>query len=178
VALLAGLPYFWRRRLAPAMALEAFRPFFRPSGYTVRQRASAAAQYVLACACFNAYPLPQETAGVRQVLRYTGDLVDSGFCPLVYPEGHRSPDGKLQEFKGGIGFMALHLRVQIVPVYLGGTFDVYSVHHRRPRRGSFRVSFGSPIRFRPGLGYDGLAREVGAAIQGLKQQLVARDAWN
>ena len=173
VALLAGLPYFWRRRLAPAMAQEAFRPFFRPAGYTVRQRASAVAQYVLACACFNAYPLPRETAGVRQVLRYTGDLLDSGFCPLVYPEGHRSPDGKLQEFKGGIGFMALHLRVPIVPVYLGGTFDVYSVHHQRPRRGSVRVSFGSPIRFSPGLGYDGVAREVEAAIRSLKQEAVA-----
>ena len=171
VALLAGLPYCWRRRLAPAMAQEAFLPFFRPAGYTVRQRASAAAQYVLACACFNAYPLPRETAGVRQVLRYTGGLVDGGFCPLVYPEGHRSPDGKLQEFKGGIGFMALHLRVPIVPVYLGGTFDVYSVHHRRPRRGGVQVSFGSPISFSPGLGYDAVAREVEAAIRSLKQEV-------
>ena len=169
VALLAGLPSYWRRRLAPAMAQEAFRPFFQPAGYTVYERASAAAQYVLACACFNAYPLSQEAAGVRRVLRYTGDLVDSGFCPLVYPEGHRSPDGKLQEFKAGIGFMALHLRVPIVPVYLGGTFEVYSVHHPRPRRGNVRVSFGSPIRFSPELGYDGVAREVEEAIRSLKQ---------
>ncbi len=169
LALLAGLPRYWRRRLAPAMAQEAFSPFFQPGGYTVRQRASAAIQYVLACACFNAYPLPQEAAGVRRVLRYTGDLVDDGYCPLVYPEGHRSPNGKLQEFKAGIGFMALHLRVPIVPVYLGGTFEVYSVHHSRPRRGSVQVSFGRPIRFSPGLGYEGVAREVEAVIRSLKR---------
>ncbi len=174
LALLAGLPYYWRRRLAPAMAQEAFRPFFQPAGYTVRQRASSAAQYVLACACFNAYPLPQEAAGVRRVLRYTGDLADNGFCPLVYPEGHRTPDGELQEFKAGIGFMALQLRVPIVPVYLEGTFEVYSVHHPRPRRGSVRVSFGSPVRFSPGLGYGAVSRELEEAVRSLKEEAGAR----
>ena len=108
------------------------------------------------------------------MLRYTGDLVDNGFCPLVYPEGHRTPDGELQEFKAGIGFMALQLRVPIVPVYLEGTFEVYSVHHPRPRRGSVRVSFGRPIRFSPGLGYDAVARELEEAVRSLKEEAGAR----
>ena len=53
---------------------------------------------ILATGIFNAYPLPQRMAGVRRALKYTGELIDEGYCPLVYPEGKRTPDGTLQPF--------------------------------------------------------------------------------
>jgi len=74
-------------------------------------------EYALALSLFNAYPLPQEMAGVRRALNYTGELIKRGYCPLVFPEGMRSPDGSLQAFRPGIGMMAVRLRVSIVPIY-------------------------------------------------------------
>ncbi len=103
--ILAALPPSWRRRVVPAMVQEWFRPHFRPRGFSWRERFSASLQYVLACGCFNAYPLPQRMGGIRRSLRYTGELLDHGHCPLVFPEGRRSADGALGSFQPGIGLM-------------------------------------------------------------------------
>jgi 1-acyl-sn-glycerol-3-phosphate acyltransferase len=86
-------------------------------------------------------------AGVRRALKYTGELIDEGYCPLVYPEGKRTPDGTLQPFKTGIGLMATRLRVPVVPVHLAGLFEIYSIHHDWPQRGPVKVTFGAPLHF-------------------------------
>jgi long-chain acyl-CoA synthetase len=158
-AVLAALPSPWRQRLAPAMGLEILRPYFEPDGFPVWRVWWTGLGYVLALGLFNAYPLPHELAGVRRALNYTGELINRGFCPLVFPEGKRSPDGKLQPFRPGIGMMALRLRVPIVPVHLDGLHEVYSVHDSWPRRGPVRVSFGKPLIFTSGT-YEEIAEEV------------------
>ena len=94
----------------------------------------------------NAYPLSQDLGQLRDSLRYTEELVEAGYCPLVYPEGRLTPDGSLQPFQPGIGLMSLRLEVPGVPVYLHGLFDVMSLHDSRPRGGpsasnSGRLSF-------------------------------------
>ena len=115
------------RRIAPALAPSAraryvaglFRAYFEQAGFAWRQVLNNAGQYYLACGLFNAYPLPQQMAGARRALKYTGELVDSGYCPLVFPEGERSPSGRMRPFKTGIGMMALRLGSPVVPVYFG-----------------------------------------------------------
>ena len=82
-------------------------------------------QYFLATGLFNAYPLPQRMAGVRRALKYTGELIDEGYCPLVFPEGARTTDGTMQPFKTGIGLMATRLRVPVVPIHIAGLFEIY-----------------------------------------------------
>ncbi len=165
--ILAALPPSWRRRLVPAMVQEWFLPHFRPDGFTVGERLSASLQYVLACGCFNAYPLPQRMGGIRRSLRYTGELLDHGFCPLVFPEGRRSPDGALGSFQAGIGLMGVRLEVPVVPVYVEGLFQVFPAGSRWPRRGPVSVTFGRPVRLDPGQGYAELAAEVRRAVQRL-----------
>jgi long-chain acyl-CoA synthetase len=64
---------------------------------------------------------------------------------LVFPEGTRTLDGKLAEFKKGAAILACELGVPIVPVGLKGAFEMW------PRGGSFRlhpveVHFGDPIQ--------------------------------
>ncbi len=125
IAILMGLPFQWRRRVAPAMRKEHFRAFFEPQGFRFRERAWRTIQYGLACGLVNAYPLPQEMSGVRRSLKFTGELVQAGYCPLVFPEGERSPDGKMYPFKAGIGLMATRLRVPVVPIHLDGMYRVY-----------------------------------------------------
>ena len=164
-ALLAALPIPWRWHWAPAMAQEFFRPYFQPQKASLRERALAATQYLLACGLFNAYPLPRE--GVRQTVQYMGRLIEQGNCPLVFPEGKRSPDGGLMPFQSGIGFMALRLQVAVLPVHLEGLYDIYSVHHKWPQRGEVQVRIGPPLHFGVKQDYEEIAKEVEAAVKAL-----------
>jgi 1-acyl-sn-glycerol-3-phosphate acyltransferase len=146
-AIFAALPWRWRYRVAPAMSQDYFRAWLEPGSTPFWKRMSTMAEYFLAAEFFNAYPLPQHMAGVRRALKYTGELIDLGYCPLVYPEGRRTPDGTLQPFKSGIGVMATRLRAPVVPIHLAGLFEVYSTHDSWPRRGTVKVQFGSPLHF-------------------------------
>ena len=64
---------------------------------------------------------------------------------LVFPEGVRTIDGKMGEFKKGAAILACELGVPIVPVGLKGAFEMW------PRGGRFRlhpveIHFGAPIQ--------------------------------
>src|SRR5262249_48468117 len=68
----AALPSPWTQRLTPAMMKDHFRAYFEPKGHSLREIISATASYILACALYNAYPLPQRMSGTRRALAYTG----------------------------------------------------------------------------------------------------------
>jgi long-chain acyl-CoA synthetase len=166
-AIFVALPFQWRRRLAPAMGLDVFRPYFEPDRFSKKEVWWTGLGYALALGLFNAYPLPQEMAGVRRALNYTGELVKRGYCPLVFPEGSRSADGKLQPFRPGIGMMAIRLRVPVVPIYIEGLYNVYSIQDSWPKRGPVRVSFGHPKQFAVE-SYDEVAQKIRDAIEDLR----------
>jgi long-chain acyl-CoA synthetase len=105
-------------------------------------------------------------AGVRRALNYTGELIKREYCPLIFPEGMRSPDGKLQPFRPGIGMMAIRLRVPIVPIRIQGLYEVYSIHDSWPKRGPVRISFGQSLKFTTE-SYEGVAQKVRNAIENL-----------
>ena len=69
-----------------------------------------------------------------------------GGMPLViFPEGGRTPDGKIQPFLPGALFLAIKAEVDIVPVALLGMYDLLpmNTYHIRPRPLEMRV--GEPI---------------------------------
>jgi long-chain acyl-CoA synthetase len=165
--LYAALPLRWRRRMTPAMSQDFFRPLFERHRFPPEEFGKAAGQFALACGLFNAYPLPQKMGGARRALRYTGELIDRGYCPLVFPEGERTPSGRILPFKSGIGLMARRLGVPIVPVHLAGVYEVYSMHHEWPAPGRVVVSFGRPLRFEARGDYLEAARVVEAAVRAL-----------
>lgn len=158
IALTAALPSQWQGRLAPAASQQHFFPSGEAPGLV--RRVGMRTLYYLCCGLFNAYPLTQELGQMRDSLRYTGELVDAGFCPLVYPEGRLTPDGTLQRFQAGIGLMPQQLEVPVVPAYLEGLFEIMSVHDSWPRRGAVRVEFGPPIVALEGEAYARLAERV------------------
>ncbi|RMF84676.1 MAG: 1-acyl-sn-glycerol-3-phosphate acyltransferase [Nitrospinota bacterium] len=111
--------------------------------------------------------------GIRRSLRYTGELLDAGYCPLVYPEGGRTTDGSLRPLRPGIGLMAVHLKVPIVPVILCGLFEVYSIHHRWPQPGSVRACIGEPMRFPGEKDYQLITRRIEDVFRQLFHSLQA-----
>ena len=93
---------------------------------------------------FNAYPLPQ-SHGFRPSLEYTGELLDSDFVPLVFPEGLMSKTGEMASFKAGIGLLALETRARVLPVFLEGLETILPPGGRRPRSGRARMVVGDPF---------------------------------
>jgi long-chain acyl-CoA synthetase len=166
-AVLAALPSEWRRRVAPAMGTDVFRPYFQSDRYPMKDVLWTGLGYVLALALFNAYPLPQDFAGVRRAMNYTGELVKRGFCPLVFPEGARTEDGTMQPFRPGIGMMAIRLGVPVVPVYINGLFEIYSIRDSWPQPGPVRVSFGQPHEFNSET-YEEAAQTLQGAVEALR----------
>ena len=68
----------------------------------------------------------------------------------IYPEGTRSPDGKLYKGRTGVARLALTSGVPVIPVGLIGTDEVMPKEAKLPRfrgRPSVRVRFGAPLDF-------------------------------
>lgn len=65
---------------------------------------------------------------------------------MVFPEGTRTRDGELQEAAAGVGMIAQRSQAPIIPIYIEGTYDVWSRHRSFPRLwGRTSCSFGEPI---------------------------------
>ncbi len=64
---------------------------------------------------------------------------------LIYPEGTRSPDGRLQEFKKGAFVLAIKAGVPIVPVLCSGAQRVMAKRSLRIHPGEIVVEFLEPI---------------------------------
>lgn len=64
---------------------------------------------------------------------------------LIYPEGTRSPDGRLQEFKKGAVVMAIKSGVPIVPVACSGAHRVMEKRSLVIHPGDILVEFLDPI---------------------------------
>jgi long-chain acyl-CoA synthetase len=73
-------------------------------------------------------------------------LMEAGHAAVWFPEGWRSPDGKLQRFLPGIGEVLLRTGATVVPTYVRGTFEAWPRNRRVPRLRRITVAFGHPER--------------------------------
>ncbi|HET7266081.1 MAG TPA: lysophospholipid acyltransferase family protein [bacterium] len=71
--------------------------------------------------------------------------LDRGDALVIFPEGKISTDGRLQRPRDGLAFLAGRARVPIVPVGIGGTYDVWPLGTRMPRPGRITVCVGEAI---------------------------------
>jgi 1-acyl-sn-glycerol-3-phosphate acyltransferase len=72
-------------------------------------------------------------------------MARKSYSYLVFPEGTRSLDGRLQAFKRGGFFLALKSGVPIVPMTVQGTFAMMPKGSFFIRKGAIRVTFHPPI---------------------------------
>ncbi|MCH7568310.1 MAG: AMP-binding protein [Nanoarchaeota archaeon] len=93
---------------------------------------------------FNAYPFG-ETIGTNTSLEFTGEMLDNGYSILIFPEAHRTTDGKIKAFKSGIGYLALNMQALIIPVKIKGLYEILTVRKTIPKFGKSKVIIGKPI---------------------------------
>lgn len=95
-------------------------------------------------------PVRREGGSAGEAAIQTGiRALREGHLIGIYPEGTRSPDGRLYRGKTGVARMALEARVPVIPVAVEGTDEVMPIGMKFPRTipGRVRVRFGRPLRF-------------------------------
>ena len=93
-------------------------------------------------------------------------MTGQGWSVLIFPEGVRSDDATVAQFRGGIGLIGARLDIPVVPVRVDGVNQVLHATWRMARPGRVRVAFGRPLRLR-GEDYPALAHQVETAVRGL-----------
>lgn len=81
-------------------------------------------------------------------------VVESGRLLCLYPEGTRSPDGRLYKGKTGLARMALETGVPVIPVAMIGTDRINPPGTVLPRPTKLTLKFGAPLDFSR---YEGMA---------------------
>jgi 1-acyl-sn-glycerol-3-phosphate acyltransferase len=92
--------------------------------------------------------MPIDTVNPHTTLSSLGEGVKalrSGMPLFVFPEGERTPTGKLLPFLSGAAFLAIRAQVPLVPIALSGVYDLLPIHthHFYPSKLTLRA--GEPI---------------------------------
>ncbi|HTV09009.1 MAG TPA: AMP-binding protein [Candidatus Aquilonibacter sp.] len=165
--ILYGLPGRLRRRVAIAMSGELLMDMRHGRGQgNAVLNLLAPIGYWLITALYNVFPLPR-LRGFRRSFAHAGEAMDRGYSVMVFPEGHRSETGALQQFREGIGLLAKESMAPVLPVGLRGIGELKASGHW-VRSGRLEVRVGAPVE----LGPEASAAEWTAALAAAVRQLV------
>lgn len=92
----------------------------------------------------DAVPIDRDASMVA-AMRAVISRLKAGKAVTVFPEGSRTRDGQLGEFKPGFALIAKRSDVPIVPVAIVGAFECWPRTRRLPRPGRIRLEFGRLI---------------------------------
>jgi 1-acyl-sn-glycerol-3-phosphate acyltransferase len=130
---------------------------------------------------WNSVPVDRDGGGAKGLKMILGRLLD-GAGIILFPEGTRTRDGKLQPARAGIGLVVAKSDAPVVPVRVFGTFEAFGRNVKFPRPKRIGVKYGVPMRFeklraeakecskdRLKKIYQEIADEIMAAIAGLSE---------
>jgi 1-acyl-sn-glycerol-3-phosphate acyltransferase len=82
-----------------------------------------------------------------EAFRLAAQILDEGHALFVFPEGTRSPDGRLGPGRDGVAVLALRTGAPIVPVGVSGSYERWPRGQKLPHPGGrVAVRVGSPFR--------------------------------
>lgn len=116
---------------------------------------------------FGAIPIPEdgraESASMRAILA----ALSHGDAVLLFPEGTRTSDGSVGEFKRGVGLLLKRSRCPVTPVAIAGAFEAWPRWQRTPSPGvAVHVVMGRAIDHA-----DLLSGGVDAALNRLEREV-------
>ncbi|HEX5996563.1 MAG TPA: lysophospholipid acyltransferase family protein [Jiangellales bacterium] len=93
-------------------------------------------------------PIDRSGGAASEAALRTGlKILERGDLLGIYPEGTRSPDGRLYRGRTGVARMALEARVPVIPVAMIGTFEMQPPGRIIPKVRRPGVRFGKPLDF-------------------------------
>ncbi|MWB98495.1 lysophospholipid acyltransferase family protein [Agromyces seonyuensis] len=117
---------------------------------------------------FNAFPVDRTGVNPRGVTARA--LLERNVPLLIFPEGTRSPDGRIRSFKPGAARLALAAGAVCLPVALVGTDIAHPRGSNWPKRGRLPVTvvFGAPLAPRAGESANDFAARLRSTIAGMQ----------
>ena len=113
---------------------------------------------------WHAMPVKRDQGQTRG-LRMARDLLGTGACVVLFPEGTRSRSNQLQRARSGIGWVVIHSDTPVVPVRVFGTYEAFGRHRRFPRFRRVQVKYGNPLWF------DKLRQEAKIGTKGRRKEI-------
>ena len=94
----------------------------------------------------NVIPVDQKNAD-RSALMGAIRVVRNAGAVLIFPEGSRSPDGRLLPAQPGVGMIVAKTGAPVVPVKISGSYEAFPRGSSFPRLRAVTVSIGPALRF-------------------------------
>lgn len=88
-----------------------------------------------------------DTRSAQETLQAALGLLQGGELFGIYPEGTRSPDGRLYRGRTGVGWLALASGLPVIPVAMVGTERVLPPGHSVPSLHRVGIHVGQPLTF-------------------------------
>lgn len=92
-------------------------------------------------------PVDREGGGGAGLKAILTRLLQGGII-LLFPEGTRTEDGRLQPAKSGIGLTVIKSSAPVVPIRILGTYDALGRRHKWPRPRRLTIIYGHPLDFK------------------------------
>lgn len=109
----------------------------------------------------------------QQALDASLQVLRDGELFGIYPEGTRSPDGRLYRGRTGVGWLALSSGLPVVPVAMAGTDRMLPPGRTVPRPARVTITFGEPLAFPELAGQAGSARARRTVTDAVMQAIAA-----
>jgi 1-acyl-sn-glycerol-3-phosphate acyltransferase len=117
----------------------------------------------------------ESAAGAQAVLDAALAVLEAGELFGIYPEGTRSPDGRLYRGKIGVAWLALKTGIPVIPVAMSGTGKVLPPGTSIPRLAKIGIKIGEPMTFTGEAGHARTRREVTDQIMASIQKLSGQE---
>jgi len=98
-----------------------------------------------ACAAAGFIFVDRSGKGLRETLAAAEKILTGGMSLVVFPEGSRTPDGKIHRFKKGAYQIADDLSLSVVPLTIDGSYRVLSKNSKLIRPGKIVLTVHDPI---------------------------------
>lgn len=95
---------------------------------------------------YNVHPLPSDSP--TSAIKFISKLLKEGLKVVIFPEGTRSKEDRIMDPKSGFVMIAHRTQSPIIPVYVGGAYDIWNRFRKKPKlSGRLVCVFGSPLRW-------------------------------
>jgi long-chain acyl-CoA synthetase len=118
----------------------------------------------------NIFPVDPDSNLLRS-MKFGARGLRAGHVLCIFPEGARSIDGEVMEFKKGAAILSRGVGVPMIPVGIQGTYEVWPRDSQRFRLHKVKIHFGEPLQ--PSLeadSYDQDTQRLRASVAELAKQ--------
>jgi 1-acyl-sn-glycerol-3-phosphate acyltransferase len=119
----------------------------------------------------NALPFERRVA-IRHTMTVCDQLLaNRGNILIIFPEGTRSTNGAIQEFKCGIGALVAGRDLDVLPCYLDGAWRAWPKGKRLPRPRKVRLVIGAPRNYAERTADKASVAAIASELRGAVKQL-------